>query len=180
MAVNDRADWTSARRENESAAYPKPPREINRITDTYLAGINLIGPNLEVREVCLPVDRSKGTVYSVVTRADANATDPWLVKSSVKDLPSAAEIDFAVSVKILRGARVLIPDIWHVAADIAGRQIEGSTEGYGGMSKVAADAIATLDDVIGRKIWAARKLWRQTRRFVWCFPAKRPTFALRW
>ena len=61
--------------------------------------------------MCLPVDRSKGTVYSVVTRADADATDPWLIKSGVKDLPSAAEINFAVSVKILRAARVLIPDI---------------------------------------------------------------------
>jgi len=135
----------------------KPLREINGITYAYLAGIDLIRPNFEVRKLCLPIDRGKGTVYSVVTRADANATDPWLVKAGVKDLPSAAEIDFAVSMKIVRGARVLIPDIRHVAADIAGRQIEGSTECYGGMSKVAADAIATLDDVRSREIRAARE-----------------------
>ena len=133
----------------------KPLGEINGITYAYLAGIDLIRPNFEVRQLCLPIDRGKGTVHSVVTRADANATDPWLVKSSVKDLPSAAEIDFAVSMKIVRGTRILIPDIRHVAADSqAGRlRVRQSATA---MSKVAADAIATLDDVIGREIWAAR------------------------
>ena len=112
----------------------------------------MIGPNFEVRQLRLPVDRGKRTIHRVVTCANANATDPRLVESSVKDLPPAAEIDFAVCMKIVRGARVLIPDIRHVTADIAGRQIEGSTKGNGGVSKVAADSVAALDNVIGREI----------------------------
>ena len=83
----------------------KPLGEINRITYAYIAGVDLIRPNFEVRELRLPIDGGKGAVHRVVTGADADATDPWLVKSGVKDLPSAAEIDFAVGMKIVRGAR---------------------------------------------------------------------------
>ena len=80
----------------------KPLREVNRIANTYLAGIDLIGPNLEGRQLRLSVDRGKGTIHRVVTCTNANATDPRLVESSVKDLPPAAEIDFAVRMKIVR------------------------------------------------------------------------------
>ena len=34
---------------------------------TYLAGIHLIGPNFEVRQLRLPVDRGKRTIHRVVT-----------------------------------------------------------------------------------------------------------------
>ena len=40
---------------------PFPPisvrRDINGITYAYLAGIDLIRPNFEVRQLCLPIDR---------------------------------------------------------------------------------------------------------------------------
>jgi hypothetical protein len=41
----------------------KPLGEINGITYAYLAGIDLIRPNVEVRQLCLPIDRGKGTVH---------------------------------------------------------------------------------------------------------------------
>lgn len=103
----------------------------------------------------MAVDCGKGAIHSVIAGANAYATDPWLVESGIKDLPSAAEIDFTIRMKILGCAGVLIPDIWHIAAHISRGKIEGSTECDCGMREVAAYAVATLNDVVGGKIRAA-------------------------
>ena len=79
------------------------------------------------------------------------------IETGVEDLPPAAKIHLKIGVKIVRSARVLIRNIRHVAAHVAGGQIKGSTECDRGMREVAADPIAALDDVIGREIRAARE-----------------------
>jgi len=51
----------------------KPFGEINRVAHCYLAGIDLVGPDLEMREVGLAVDRCESPIHRI--RADTQARE---------------------------------------------------------------------------------------------------------
>ena len=116
----------------------------------------MIRPNFKFRKSGLTIDRCKSAVYCIITRGDANAADARLSKSSVKDLPPATEINFAVGVKILRCAGVITPDIRDVTADIARRKIECPTECHRRVREIATNSITSLDDVVGGQIRTAQ------------------------
>ena len=85
------------------------------------------------------------TLSSAVRDLDAaNARD---VKARVKGEPFLTQIDFAIGVKIHRCAWINAADIRQMPGDIAGGQIKGAAQGYGGVRKIAAHTIATSDDL---------------------------------
>ena len=133
----------------------KPLRKIDWIADAHILGIYLIRPNFEPRQKRLSIHRSNGAIHRIVARANADATNPRLVEARVEHLPPTPEIHLKVGVKIIRGSWILIGDVRHVAAHVAGWKIECSAEGDGRVSEIATHPIAALYDVMRGEVRAA-------------------------
>jgi len=148
----DRARW-SGKTDERSAV--EALRHIAGAAEENLAGIDLVGPDFEVSQFGVAVDGAEGAVDGIEAMGHFDASDAGLIKAGIEDPPLMAEIDFAIGVKIARDAGIHVANIGEVPGDVAGGKIEGAAQGDDAVSKIAAYAIAAVDDAGSGKIRAA-------------------------
>src|SRR5436190_12199032 len=76
--------------------------QINRIAEENLLRIDLIGPDLEIGEPGLAIDRGESAVHGIQSVGDLDAANARDVVAGVEGIPVPPQIDFAVGVKIHR------------------------------------------------------------------------------
>src|SRR5208283_4659425 len=106
-------------------------------------------PYLKPGQARRSIDRRKGALDRVQPLRDLYSPYPGFVVTRVKDVPLAAKIHFAVGVKIHRRSGVDMSYVWQMAGDVSRRQVERPAQRNRAMSKVAAHAIASFDNLRG-------------------------------
>src|SRR5208282_5577600 len=124
-------------------------RQINRIAYSDLARIDLVGPYLELSQARRSIHSRKGAFDRVQPLRDLYSAYPGFIVARIEDMPLAAQIHFAVGVKIHRRSGIYMSYVRQMTGDVSCRYVQGSAQSNHAMSKVAAHTITSFDDLRG-------------------------------
>lgn len=90
----------------------EPFGEVHGVSDLNLLRIYLVSPHLEMGKRRLPIDRGKRSIDSIQAMRELDATSAWDIKAGIEDEPPPSQVNFAISMKVLRMIRDQKTNIW--------------------------------------------------------------------
>ena len=92
---------------------------INWVAHRNLLRIDLVGPDFEMGQSCLAVDRRERSIDRVGAVSDLHPSDAGHIIAGIKGKPLLPQVDFKIGVKVHWGARVDVADVRQMAGYIS-------------------------------------------------------------